>query len=264
MNMREHHRAANVEPELYLTLARAFTAPVPGTSATAFRTLLADDLGELGTELGLGVERSIASFRAGVSRYTDDAQLLVDYSRLFLSPPVPAHLNLGHYYARARVAYGMQALLELMKAHALRLDETFRDQPDHLVALIEMMALHRARPSDEALRATVARYFLCPVLPALRADLVRADPASPWVSLLDILWEALAGHRDVGDGESASTTAMPEDRQQCAVCGRDYVSVADLRVIAASLSAAGMPTAHLTICPDCRGIDGHLLPTSHT
>lgn len=243
------------ESELYLTLARAFSAPAPGAVADAFRTVLADDLLALADELHLDVAREVEGLRESLKRFDSDQALLVHYSRLFLSPPVPVHLNLAHYFVRARSAYGMDALIALLRSNALQIDAAFHDQPDHLVLLLEVMALRRNRPGEEALHAALARYFLVPVIPPLRADLVRASPRSPYLHLLDVLWRALDPYR-VAESEPQSSTeksaAPAGDRQHCRQCGRDYASAADLQVIVATLVEAGLPTDHLYACPDCR------------
>lgn len=243
------------ESELFLILARAFSVPVKGSFAESFRTVLADDLLALADELSLNLGREIERFRSALAKLESDESLLVHYSRMFLSPPVPVYLNLSHYFIRKRSAYGMDALLALLRNHDLRVDDGFRDQPDHLVALLEAMAVHRDRVGDDPLRIALARYFLIPVIPALRADLVRASPRSPYLHLLDVLWRALAPYRFAESEPQASTetSAAPAgDRQHCRKCGRDYASAADLQVIAATLVEAGLPTDHLYTCPDCR------------
>lgn len=246
---------APAESELFLILARAFSVPVKGSFTESFRTVLADDLLALADELSLNFGREVERFRSALARLDSDESLLVHYSRMFLSPPVPVYLNLSHYFIRTRSAYGMDALLALLRNHDLRVDDGFRDQPDHLVALLEAMALRRERVGEETLRIALARYFLTPVIPALRAELVRASPSSPYLHLIDVLWRALDPYR-VAESDlpltSDASAAPAGDRQHCRQCGRDYASVADLQVIVATLVEAGLPTDHLYACPDCR------------
>ena len=84
------HTPATIRLEMWLTLARAFQAPSSPAFAEAVLGPLAADLKDFATEAGFDADTSLAALGEAIERIDSPTALLVQYSRLFLSPPSPA------------------------------------------------------------------------------------------------------------------------------------------------------------------------------
>lgn len=240
----------------YLSLAHAFRVPIEPDLARAMRDALADDLADLDRALAYGGHRDIADYRAALLRLPDDATLLAHYSRLFLAPPRPVHLNTAVYLDGACWGGSARSLECEYQARGLARDDRFHDLADHLSAQFEFAAhlyAHRASTADPAARAAeifLARY---PArwLPPFLADLERASvapelSANPYLPLARLLRRAVG--RDAAPPDEAFA---PTSRQQRALArarrqrAGQAIGEADLEFIRARLRRAGLDETHL-------------------
>lgn len=197
--------AQALRAEWYVCLARAFLAPRADDDYRAFVRLLADDLAELGAVLGQPASPELEGLRASLRELPDHTALLELYSRLFLTPPVPAHLNLGFYLDGSLMGPSVTAMEDAYHRHGLARAEGFRDLADHLAVQLEFLAyLHDAAsqaPSREPAMHLVeegARFrdrFLLPALPhlcaALEAAVARQHLPGTYLHLARLLHRAL-------------------------------------------------------------------------
>lgn len=241
--------------ELALTLARAFLPPGQQDTADSL-LLLSDDLEDLGAELTVDLAESLIRFRQDCRRLGGSA-LLVHYSRLFLSPPLAARLNLGWYLDGSLNGPLQDALARWFAAHSVGKAASFHDLGDHLAVLLEFVGLLESQGESAVAREFVLRYLL-PALPGLERDVTAADAASPYASLLSGLHAVFAAlypqHVTVAQTKSRpfANRADRPDRVHCTRCGAAIASARDLAVMRKALESSGLPAAHLDLCPDCR------------
>ncbi len=243
--------------ERWLTLARAFLAPTGPAAAQALLQWLPGDLDDLfrGThpDAGQAVDRFVAS----LARLPDAQALQVHYSGLFLAPPVRARLNLGFYLDGTLNGVSQDAIGVLLAKHGIARNEGFRDLPDHLAMLLEVMALLAGDPEAGQDQAALAQGFLLPALPRLRADVAAHAPDSPYLHLIDLVLVALA---PFGVPCPEAEPRQPRyDKsvergvwRHCARCDQPYAREKELRIMARALEEQGLPSDHLQVCPACR------------
>ncbi|GAB4443155.1 MAG: hypothetical protein OHK0026_09720 [Rhodocyclaceae bacterium] len=245
--------------ELWLTLSQAFLPPREAAVARALRTGLADDLADLAAELGIEAAGPLAAFRESIDALGDDAELLVHYSSLFLSPPVAAHINLGFHLDGSLHGPTQDALDAWLAHHGVQRSERFRDLPDHLAALLEFLAMLAAQPGADDEPARFAQCFLIPALPGLCREIETAGD-SPYLHLARFTLAALrSATPEVRAGEPA---AKKRNRRSfdpakgalryCKACGRPFAREKEIRLLTAALAERGLPAGHLDTCPDCR------------
>lgn len=152
--------AAGAAADLFLTLAAAFTAPPARMSASDWSLPLAADLEELGDALGLDTAAAARTLRALAAERGTDEPWLVDYSRLFLVPPVPVTLNTGIYLEGSLGGSSAQMMQQCYGTAGFAIRESFRDLPDHVAVQLEFVAalLQRAEAGDET-AGDMAREF---------------------------------------------------------------------------------------------------------
>lgn len=102
--------------ELYLCLSRAFLTPLNGVTLRALREGLQPDLEELAERLPAIDAEWLAAFRSTLEAVPSSERLLVGYSRLFLTPPAPAPLNLGGYLDGGLMGQGSRRIEALIIA----------------------------------------------------------------------------------------------------------------------------------------------------
>jgi len=157
--------------EFYLCLARAFLAPKEGAAYRAFARYLADDLEDLSGRLGYPVSSELVGLRAAAE--TDHLALLQAYSRLFLAPPAPVHINAGFYLDGAIMGGGVAAMEAWYRRHGVERSERLHDLSDHVSVQLEFVAYlyaaDAAPGAEQFLDAFVRRW-----LPPFCADLERA------------------------------------------------------------------------------------------
>ncbi|WP_162910147.1 TorD/DmsD family molecular chaperone [Azohydromonas sediminis] len=133
--------------DLLLCLSRAFLPPPAAWSVCDWAQPLADDLAELGAALGLDIAAVQSALDAECGRWAAAARLadgsadswLVEYARLFLTPPVPVPLNAGVYLEGALGGSSVQMVRSCYQAAGVEPDENFRDLPDHVSMQLEFL-----------------------------------------------------------------------------------------------------------------------------
>lgn len=133
--------------DLLLCLARAFLPPPPGWSVCDWAQPLADDLAELGAALGLDTRAAVDALAAASARWACEAARhdgsadpwLVEYARLFLTPPVPVPLNAGVYLEGTLGGSSVQMVRSCYRAAGVEPDERFHDLPDHVAMQLEFV-----------------------------------------------------------------------------------------------------------------------------
>ncbi|HXF44484.1 MAG TPA: molecular chaperone TorD family protein [Burkholderiaceae bacterium] len=201
--MPEAHRAPRIEAaDLLLCLAAAFLPPRAALSGRAWCEALAADLDELAADLDLDATFAVHSLRGFAASAEADEDWLVQYSRLFLVPPVAIALNTGVYLEGTLGGASSQMLTQCYAAAGFERREDFRDLPDHVAMQLEFLAalFDRAGGGDSDAAAMAQEFhesFLCHWLEPLRAACERAaqrhTAASVYASLVAFLATAL-GH----------------------------------------------------------------------
>lgn len=278
--MNQSCRQLTERAEFYLCLARAFLPPMEQRDFHAMKEQLAPELEELGAELGYSLSQPLAQFRAAIARIPDKQELLRLYSRLFLVPPTPAHLNGGFYLDGAFMGQSTLQIEACYRRFGLVRSPDFHDAPDHLSSLLEFLALIHARAEEASAagdKAVVeillreaggfARDYVLPWLPALYRDLDRATAygsISPYAALIDVLQTAMA--HDFARADAASGLMAPalastpddgsarhtSDQLRCQSCGTAFIATDGMHDILLSLTRSGLGTEHLELCPECR------------
>lgn len=134
--------------DLLYCLARAFLPPPAAWSVCDWAQPLADDLAELGPAIGLATSGLQHALDVECRRWALDARTadgsadswLVEYTRLFLMPPVVVPLNTGMYLEGAIGGRSAQMMHACYEAAGHAPDETFRDLPDHVAMQLEFVA----------------------------------------------------------------------------------------------------------------------------
>jgi putative dimethyl sulfoxide reductase chaperone len=274
--------------ETYLCLARAFLPPTQAGILAALREDLLEDLETLHKEVAISAATPgrIAALRSILAEIPDDQALLREHSRLFLTPPAPAMLNLGFYLDGGIMGNSTRQMEAYYQRHGLERDPNFRDLPDHLALNLQFLAWvfagiaefegvdnDAARRGLQDARDLIARY----TLPGLQALIGRLLPAidahglsQTYGELAHILTDVLK--RDLAvlsarlPGTAVPTPSPenmdpetllrvdtdPEARLACRICGNDFVAGEALAEMIGRLQAAGLATEHLAVCPDCR------------
>lgn len=247
----------DVRHDCWLMFSRAFLTPMDNALASAVRETLADDLDDLYAELELPAREDLDLLRRSLAKLPDNAALLLHYSRLFLAPPVPARLNLCHYLDGNPNGASRDALDLLFAHHSIEKAETFKDQPDHLSAILELMALLATTNHEE--ETWLAEGFLRPALQHLAASIAEVESDSPYLVLCRLLQMSCDAVLGVAK-ESAETS--PNKRhdttigvwRHCDGCGKPYAREKEIQIMAKALAQQGLPSTHLNTCPDCRAL----------
>lgn len=134
--------------DLMYCLARAFMQPPEGWSVCDWAQPLEDDLAELGASTGLPTEPAQAALEAECRRWAAAARLadgradnwLVEYTRLFLMPPVLVPLNTGLYLEGAIGGAAAQMMRSCYETAGAVPSDGFHDLPDHVAMQLEFVA----------------------------------------------------------------------------------------------------------------------------
>ncbi|MFN4263337.1 MAG: molecular chaperone [Thioalkalivibrionaceae bacterium] len=258
--------------ERYLCLAQAFLPPDREQRFCAMRNLLVDDLRGLFQELGDNPRPLLHALKQDLAvTFADHTLALRTYAGLFLSPPVPAHINTAWYQDGSLMGRHMDDLQAFYQRHGLGRREGFKDLPDHAAMQLEFASVLLATCADALQEGDDVRHetllgeahdflesFPLAWLPGLRSDIARCtatpqDPEQLYLTLTDLLiqcvrddvqWlsarlpERTMAPRHTDTNSSTETTAMqvPESR-----------SIEAQAFIAARLAEAGLDTSHLAI-----------------
>lgn len=251
-----------IRQTFWLTLANAFMPPQRPEVANAFRTMLADDLDELSAAIGLEARQELADFRHNVERIRDDQELLVDYSHLFLQPPIPAKLNLGIYVDGALNGPCLDILENAYRLIGIAKRETLKDLPDHLAVQLETLAVLFWEPEPAMPPEQFANLCLVGALPRLAKAIITESPESPYAPLARIAAKAIAELTVEPDKQTVHRRRHAERRadtslgiwRHCKVCGKPFAREKEIAIMTKALAQAGLPAEHLDHCPDCRDV----------
>lgn len=270
--------------ELHLCLAQTFLPPTSEQVFVALREQLPGDLRELNALLSVLDTRALESLCEDLSSLTEQTRLLVTYSRLFLSPPAPALLNLGFYVDGGLQGGTCQAIEALYRAHGLARSPEFRDGPDHLALYLQFVAWLMARAAEHLgvqdevaanrvladLHQSIVQHAL-PAITRLQTQIVKAELEYALPKLYSALCQlaycalradALAIQQRLPQPlplpaavvEYATLVPVATDAEQtaCAVCAHPFVPETGMAGMIAVLQEQGLATEHMRICPDCR------------
>jgi TorA maturation chaperone TorD len=151
--------------DLMFCLARAFLPPPAAWTAAQWAEPLAQDLHELAAALALDAKPALHELRALQTAGSGDAAAsappwLVEYSRLFLVPPVPVPLNTGLYLEGAIGARSAQMMQSCYETAGMAPDASFRDLPDHVAMQLEFLGrLYERAARGEPDAAAMAEEF---------------------------------------------------------------------------------------------------------
>ncbi len=201
--------------DLLLCLAGALLPPPPSWSACDWAQPLVDDLTELGPALGIDTRPACDALAAACACAAGEAARmggstdtwLVEYARLFLTPPVPVPLNAGVYLEGTLGGASVQMVRSCYEAAGVAPDERFRDLPDHVAMQLEFVGrLHEraargdpdaAGMADEFCREFV-HHWAAPLEQACRQAGVRFVAGTTYAALMRLVRQA------VGDPSLAS------------------------------------------------------------
>lgn len=141
-------RPATVQQaDLLYCLAQSFLPPPSQWAICDWAQPLTDDLSDLAPGLpGLNLEGVKAALEVECDRWAAAVRAggadtwLVEYSRLFLVPPVPVTLNAGVYLEGALGGSSTQMMLACYEVAGVKPDERFHDLPDHVAMQLEFLA----------------------------------------------------------------------------------------------------------------------------
>jgi TorA maturation chaperone TorD len=252
--------ADEIKQTFWLTLANAFLPPQRPEVATAFRTALVEDLDELCTALGIAAQPELTAFRLSLGRIPDNLGLLVDYSHLFLQPPIPAKLNLGIYIDGALNGPCLDALENAYRLAGIVKRDALKDLPDHLSVQLETLAVLYGEPDPALSPEQFANVCLVGALPRLTAAIEAESTASPYAPLARLASKAMAELVAEPDKKTLQRRRHAERRadtslgvwRHCKTCGKQFAREKEIGIMIKALTEAGLAVDHLDHCPECR------------
>lgn len=197
--------------EAWAILAQAWRPPTSATQCQALRECLAEDLSSLSQEMTVALDtRALAH---GLATQANEA-LLVSYSRLFLTPPIAAHLDLGNGVNGEQMGRYAQAMAQTLADLGLQLPEGSHEHPDYLPVMLEVaLHLEDERAPDER-RGSHLEHIAMGLQP-LRRSLGEHASDSPWYQLAT-LTDALVQQRlaVLGSGDQMAAMSVPNAAEQ--------------------------------------------------
>lgn len=186
--------------DLFFCLAAAFLPPPGQMTGRAWCHALAADLDELAGELGLDAGAAVGELRRYAQSAAADESWLVEFSRLFLVPPVLVTLNTGIYLEGSLGGTSAQMLAQCYATAGFAQREEFRDLPDHVAIQFEFVAalLERAAQGDADAAAMArefvdgfVRHWIDPLHGACVRACEKSAAARPYAALVDLARAAL-------------------------------------------------------------------------
>lgn len=255
--------------DFYLTLAQAFLTPLTRQHYSAMVDLLADDLADLDQSLAYGLDAELLALRTALFKLSNQQDLLLEYSSLFLQPPREAALNVCFFLDGAMMG-GTVSEIELFYRHyGVERGDHFKDLPDHVSVQLEFVSYLYSRaargmesgsPDPEAEQA--ANHFLYAFVrrwtPHFQSGIVKAGrtlelKANPYLPLARML--AIAVDRDAVANpdwlkpKKQVEVAMSKARHVYATRG---ITPDDLADMERKLREKGLSTDHLHVALDRR------------
>ncbi len=135
--------------ELYLCLSKALAPPLQGAALDELRDGMLVDLQELCPDLPAIDQGLLDTLAEELAKIPSAQRLLVGYSKLYLTPPAPAPLNLGFYLDGAANGHTADTLEALYRRQQLGKDPAFHDLWDHLALNLQCVAWMLSRMIDE-------------------------------------------------------------------------------------------------------------------
>lgn len=188
------------QADLFFCLTAAFLPPPAEMTGRAWCHALAADLDELAAQLDLDAGAAVGELRRFAQTPAADEPWLVEYSRLFLVPPVAVTLNTGIYLEGGLAGVSAQMLTQCYATAGYARREGFHDLPDHVAIQLEFVGalLERAAGGDADAAAMAREFadgFIRHWIGPLHAACVRAsdrrDAARVYASLVDLAREVL-------------------------------------------------------------------------
>jgi TorA maturation chaperone TorD len=267
--------------EFYLMLSRAFLPPTAEESFAAFVDILPGELAEISEAAGYANGDLIRDYAAAAEGLANRINLLQTYAGLFLQPPREVQLNVSVYLDGSILGRSADALEAFYAKHGLGRADTFRDLHDHLSVVLEFLALlfGKAAETDGYPRADLLndatelnRHFLLAWVPVMGRQIAKAlaehqerGHSPVYLILTQILQEALVADagkltpelEHVLDPKTEISTNEAESKEMalCTGCGAAIAPAARIRRVRKVLEKEGIDTAHLDLCPKCRGVD---------
>jgi len=267
--------------ELYLCLSRAFLTPDSTDAWIGMSEALADDMQDLGDEIGYDFAESIANYRTAIAAVPDQPSLLQIYSGLFLAPPRLVEINTGTYLDGSLNGGSVLAMEEEYRRCGVGRSDDFQDLSDHVSIQLGFIAhlyfrcldalgedQSEAADDDPAqfLHAYVARW-----LPAFIHDLGQESERlgafnNPYLHLARLLSVAVAKDacaQPVSASEQRTQNAIGKARHDRAERG---ISAGDMAIIAQKLSEKGLSIDHLSVPPaqrdEAQGLTKRVTPSA--
>ncbi|EHJ92275.1 molecular chaperone TorD family protein [Vreelandella boliviensis] len=272
--------------EFAICMARATQGHHASITLIDMQDALIEDLCQLSDVLPMLERERIETLALALTALTDTQQLLLGYSKLFLSPPAPAPLNLGAYLDGSLMARSVQALETLYRQHGLERDRHFRELPDHLSLNLQWLAwvyseIAEARQNNNHSITTIndavtmLRDFSLPALEGIRRKVVAASGdtiTQPWRLLIELIQAQLTSDLDIlapfADKPVAEevlgsdllmtqmhtfeTSDAPREQLICRSCDSSFQSSPVLAEMRKRLHEAGVSADHLSVCSHCQ------------
>lgn len=187
--------------DLLLALSRAFLPPPPAWSVCDWAQPLADDLAELGPALGVDTAAAVDALNVECARWAAAARQadgtadpwLVEYARLFLTPPVRVPLNSGLYLEGSLAGSAAQMMRTCYETAGVVPDEGFRDLPDHVAMQLEFLGrLYERGARGDADAAAMADEFAAEFAQAWAGPLEQACATAAGAQPAAAVYRALA------------------------------------------------------------------------
>ena len=255
--------------EFYLMLARAFLTPMEPAHFEAMTEMLAEDLADLDISLGYGIEPQLEALRTALSGLSDQEELLVEYSRLFLQPPHEATLNACFPLDGAMMGGTVAEIEGFYRHYGVERGDHFKDLSDHVSVQLEFVSylyglaaegIGQGKPDTDAEKAAghFLHQFVSRWVPHLELGIERAGrklelKANPYLPLARILAVATAH-----DAAANPDWVKPRKRVEAAIekARRDYaasgITAEALADIKRKLTEKGLSTDHLDVALDRR------------
>lgn len=271
--------------EFYLCMARVFLAGQEGLTAAHLKDELLEDLKALAKDLPAITSEQVQQLQVSLEKLDNQQGLIKEYSRLFMTPPAPAPLNLGYYLDGGIMGTSTRAMEIYYLRYQLEKDQAFHDLPDHLALNLQWLAWVLAQLLEEAgdqpafqsqaiqdMGSFINNY----TLPAVQqlANKVQAATeqyqlSTTWLNLITMtqsqleadlnslktllpVQEEASAPRQAPEQREAAADARPDEELECQACGVTFTAGEALAEMISRLKTAGVAYDHMLICSNCR------------